>query len=152
MFSALGDAGCTGRVLDLYAGSGALGIEALSRGADWCDFVESSASACRAISRNVEKTRLSARSRVHCRTVEAFLSTTVSSDTEPYALILLDPPYDLSGLDRSLTRLGTSALIAPGGTILLEHSSRRAPPVAVGPLPARRTRMHGDSAFTLYWE
>lgn len=63
-----------GRVLDLYAGSGSIGIEALSRGATWADFVETNAGVCRVISDNLEHTKMTGRSRVNNRTVQSFLN------------------------------------------------------------------------------
>src|ERR687885_290530 len=76
-------------VLDLYAGSGAMGLEALSRGADSCVFVESDRDACRQIERNLDKRRL--RGPVLCQDV----ARTRAGGRRRYALVLLDPPYDL---------------------------------------------------------
>lgn len=148
IFAVLGDRGCRGRVLDLYAGSGALGIEALSRGADWCDFVESAAAACKAIRGNLAKTRLAAGAAVHCRSVEAFLAS--QGDAEPYDLVLLDPPYALGGVEALLEALVASPCVAGRTSILLEHSSRRSVPTSAGGFRAARSRAHGDGAFTLY--
>jgi 16S rRNA (guanine966-N2)-methyltransferase len=64
-----------GRVLDMYAGSGSIGIEALSRGADWVDFVEINAGVCRVISENLEHTKFTARARVNNRPVNSFLNS-----------------------------------------------------------------------------
>ena len=145
IFSALAETGCEGRVLDLYAGSGALGIEALSRGADFCDFVEQGAAACRAIRSNLVKTKLEARAAVHQQSTERFLATPQTA----YNLILLDPPYALSTLEAALQRLVTSGALGLESTILLEHSSRRPPPAAAG-LRFQKTRVHGDTAFSIY--
>jgi 16S rRNA (guanine966-N2)-methyltransferase len=147
MFAVLGDLGCEGRVLDLFAGSGALGIEALSRGAEWCDFVESAGPACRAIAANLQKTKLSGQGRVFRQPVETFLAR---APGPPYDLILLDPPYALDDLDGLLRRIGESALTGPGTALTVEHARRRALPPALGPLRLDRTRAHGDGAFTLY--
>ena len=146
IFAVLGDLGCEGRVLDLFAGSGALGIEALSRGATSCDFVESSPAACRAIATNLSRTKLTEQGRVHQRSVERF----VAGASEPYDLILLDPPYALEGLAELLRRIGESPLVGGGTALLVEHASGRALPPRLGPLEVARTRRHGDSAFTLY--
>lgn len=148
IFSSLGDLGCEGRVLDLFAGSGGLGIEALSRGADWCDFVDSSAAACRAIRTNLEKTRLADRALVHSMPVERFISALAAKG--PYDLILLDPPYALQGLPEILMHIGSGVLVAPGTALLVEHSNRTALPAQIGPLAQEKTRTHGDSAFTLF--
>ncbi|MGH2350896.1 MAG: RsmD family RNA methyltransferase, partial [Chloroflexota bacterium] len=103
IFSVLGDLGCEGRVLDLFAGSGALGIEALSRGATFCDFVDSAAAACRAIEANLAKTKLAAQGRVHRQPVARFVAAaTGRAAGVSYDLILMDPPYELLELDALL--------------------------------------------------
>ena len=146
LFATLGDAGCTGRILDLFAGSGALGIEALSRGADFCDFVESAGAACRTITANLDKTRLADRGRVRQQSVEQFLA----SAREPYDLVLLDPPYALDGVDGVVAGIGASTLVHAGSTLVLEHSSRRPPPPRAGRFLLARTRVHGDTAISVY--
>ncbi len=147
IFSSLGDVGCTGRVLDLFAGSGGLGIEALSRGADFCDFVDSAAAACRAIRVNLHKTKLADRTAVHQLAVARFVASAAGA---PYDLILMDPPYALAGLEALLAEVAVSGLVGPGTTLLVEHASRRTLPPRLGPMEAGRTRTHGDSAFTIF--
>src|SRR4030042_6735847 len=78
------------RVLDLYAGTGALGIEALSRGAGWADFVEREVRCCNVIKENLEQTKLSESAHVYCCTVRKALSFL----KEFYGIVLLDPPYN----------------------------------------------------------
>ena len=146
IFSVLGDAGCEGRVLDLYAGSGALGIEALSRGADFCDFVEQAAAAARALKSNLAKTKLEDRAAVHQQAIERFLA----APRAPYDLILLDPPYALPHLEVVLNQVAACGALGPQTTLVLEHSSRRPPPPNAGGHTLDRTRVHGDTAFSLY--
>src|SRR5690242_1951310 len=86
------------RVLDLYAGTGSLGIEMLSRGAEWADFVEQNAPVCQVIRDNLETTKLAGRARVHNIPVARFLSMRGSAQGAgvpgaEYDIILLDPPY-----------------------------------------------------------
>ncbi len=149
IFSTLGDRGCRGRVLDLFAGSGALGIEALSRGAEWCDFVESSPKACRTIEANLAKTRLAGRARLYCLPVERFVALHAASGA-PYDLILLDPPYAYEGLEALLGTLAATPLVGAQTAVLVEHSSRRTLPETLGALRLSRRRQHGDGAFSLY--
>jgi 16S rRNA (guanine966-N2)-methyltransferase len=149
IFSTLGDRGCRGRVLDLFAGSGALGIEALSRGAEWCDFVESSPQGCRAIEANLARTQLAGRARIYCLPVERFIALHAAGGA-PYDLILLDPPYAYVGLESLLETLGATSLVGEQTTVLVEHASRRELPQALGALRLSRQRKHGDSAFSLY--
>jgi 16S rRNA (guanine966-N2)-methyltransferase len=154
MFSSLGDAGCEGRVLDLFAGSGALGIEALSRGADSCDFVDDAGAAVRTIRANLEKTRLAGRATIHQRSAAAFVAAAATSSTlpaKPYDLILLDPPYALTDLVALLEAIARSPLVGDTTILLVEHASKRPLPAVIGGrLVSQRTRDHGDSAFTIY--
>ncbi len=133
-------------VLDLYAGSGALGIEALSRGARWADFVEHDAAARKALRANLERTRLADRAAVHAIKAE----TVVSTWSRPYDLILLDPPYADPGVPALLAALGRSALVAPGGIVVLEHARGYAPPDVIGRLTLYKSRHHGGSGIALY--
>jgi 16S rRNA (guanine966-N2)-methyltransferase len=150
IFSVLGERGSRGRVMDLFAGSGALGIEALSRGAEWCDFVESARPACRAIEANLAKTKLAAQARVHCLPVQRWLAQAAGATQEAYDLILADPPYALPDQEALLGTVAVSPLVGPQTTLLLEHSSRWEPPPILGSLSQVRSRAHGDSAFTIY--
>jgi len=147
IFSALESMGVElTRVLDLYAGSGALGIEALSRGGQWCDFVEKDARTCASIRENLAKTRFDGLAKVHCAPVERALARLEG----PYTLVLADPPYAQEAAP-SLERLVESGLAEAGGTVLvLEHSSREEGPGRLGGLSQVKTLRHGDSAVSIY--
>ena len=147
IFSALESMGVElTRVLDLYAGSGALGIEALSRGGEWCDFVEKDARTCASIRENLAKTRFDGLAKVHCAPVERALARLEG----PYTLVLADPPYAQEAAP-SLERLVESGLAEAGGTVLvLEHSSREEGPERLGGLSQVKTLRHGDSAVSIY--
>jgi len=140
------------RVLELYAGSGSLSIEALSRGAAHADLVESNADARRTIAANLEKTGLKERASVHGMRSEAAVSTF----REPYDLILLDPPYDAEGVHQVLERLAADGLISDSGVVVWEHSASMTPPEHLGdPAQQRglrllRTRKHGAASVSLY--
>ena len=134
------------RVLDLYAGSGALGIEALSRGAEWVDFVEADPRAREAIAENLKRTGLAARARIHGMRAEAAISTF----DHPYDLILMDPPYSDPAADLVFRQLCESALVGPGTYIVYEHSRQRAVPSGCGPLRLVKTRFHGRTGISLY--
>ena len=102
-------------MLDLYSGTGALGIEALSRGADTCLFVEQSHAMCLIIRANLELTRLSDRAWVWCGRVSAVLDSIGSTEVPfgsrflpPYDIVVLDPPYDDAGITRVVNRIGCS--------------------------------------------
>lgn len=134
------------RVLDLYAGSGALAIEALSRGAEHADLVERDPRARATIAANLAATGLAARANVYAMSAERFLSTA----TGPYDLILLDPPYADPDLERVLAALGRSPLLHAGTVLVLEHARERPPVAQIGPLRLRRTRYHGGTGISLY--
>ena len=124
LFAVLGDLTVGARVLDLFAGSGSLGLEALSRGALSADFVESHGPACESIRKNLEKTRLKG-GQVVSRDVVAFLAGVSNSR---YDLIFADPPYARSDAERELLEklLSSPALVgslAPGGLLVLESLS-----------------------------
>jgi 16S rRNA (guanine966-N2)-methyltransferase len=147
IFSALESMGVElTRVLDLYAGSGALGIEALSRGGQWCDFVEKDARTCASIRENLAKTRFDGLAKVHCAPVERALARLEG----PYTLVLADPPYAQEAAP-SLERLVEAGLAEAGRTVLvLEHSSREEGPERLGGLSQVKTLRHGDSAVSIY--
>ncbi len=135
------------RVLDAYAGSGALGIEALSRGAGWCDFVEREAAACAVIKENLRATGFAEQAKVHCLAVERAQERL----TGPYTLVLADPPYADARAFPALEALAASPLVQAGRTVLvLEHSAREEAPARLGPLTIVSVRRHGDSAVSIY--
>lgn len=134
------------RVLDLYAGSGALGIEALSRGAEWVDFVEIDARAREVIAENLRRTGLARKGRVHALRVEAAISTFA----HPYDLILLDPPYGEPNLELIFRQLCESALVGVSTFVVLEHSRKREVPRRCGPLHLLKTRVHGGTGISIY--
>ena len=134
------------RVLDLYAGTGALGIEALSRGAGWCDFVERDSRFCRLIRENLTLVGFIEKAAVYCLPAERAL-TKLSGE---YSLILADPPYQDENAGEVLQRLASSSLVTPETVILFEHSKRKPPPPALGGLPLATSRRHGDTTISIY--
>ena len=128
VFSALGPGRLAGaRVLDLYAGSGALGLEALSRGADHALFVERDAGAARAVRANIET--LGFGDRAVLRTGAAATVLAGPPPGEPFDLVFLDPPYDTPPADVEgvLERLVKDTWVAPGATIMVERAAGSSP-------------------------
>jgi len=125
-------------VLDLYAGSGAMGLEALSRGADHCTFVESDNSACRTINANLDK--LGLRATVLCQDA----TRAVAQQRRTFDLILCDPPYDVDA-----TRLPFARLLSDDGLLVYESSGRADPPQVEG-LAQRTSRKYGSARLTLF--
>jgi 16S rRNA (guanine966-N2)-methyltransferase len=136
LFSALDARGAIldAAVLDLYAGTGALGIEALSRGADRAVFVESSRPAVEAIRTNLETTGFRDRTRVEPVSVRAFLGRAAAHG--PFGLVCCDPPYDATGaeLEATLTALASPSWLESDATVVVECARRAsvAPPPGLG--------------------
>ena len=129
-------------VLDLFAGSGAMGMEALSRGACSAVFVESDREACRAIDRNLEKLGLTG-ARVVCDDVLRFLAR----ERSRYDLVLVDPPYEMvESLQMALSTY-LPAVLVEDGLIVLESSARLEPEL---PLQKRTSRRYGSARLTLF--
>jgi 16S rRNA (guanine966-N2)-methyltransferase len=147
LFAILGDRVEGARVLDLFAGTGALAIEALSRGAASAVLVEQAAPAVAVIRANLDALGLADRARVRRTRAETYLR---SQRDGPFDLVLLDPPYAAPvGLVAGvLGRLARTAL-APGAVVVVEAAARaEAPPWPPG-LTAERPRRYGDTALHL---
>lgn len=136
-------------VLDLYAGSGALGLESASRGAASVDLVEKAPKAATVVQRNVDRVAKSLGKsvslRVHRAAVDAFLRT----PRAPFDLVFIDPPYDLSDddLHTSLSLLRPS--LSPDAVVILERASRSGEPTLPEGLVHARAKKYGDT--TLWW-
>lgn len=137
-----------GRVLDLYAGTGSLGIECLSRGAAWADFVERSAHVCRIIRANLAHTNFLDRARVFQMPVARYLAT--ARPAEKYAIIVMDPPYADPAIEDTIRAVGASGLLAEGGLLVVGHSPRVTLADTYGPLRRLTLRRLGDSCFSIY--
>jgi 16S rRNA (guanine966-N2)-methyltransferase len=133
-------------VLDLYSGTGALGIEALSRGAEHCDFVEADARACAVIKENLALTGLKTKARVFPLPVARAMSRLEG----PYGLVVADPPYEYDRAERELEALIEAGLLAADGTIVVEHSKRREWPDELAGRNKLLARRYGDTALTMY--
>lgn len=135
------------RVLDLYAGTGALGIEALSRGAEHCDFVERDPAACALIRENLRTTGLVMAGTVYCMDAARVPERLRG---QRYTLVLADPPYDDERAWEVIDAIARSSLVGPETTILVELSARRKPPEQLGPFRLLVARRHGDTLVTIY--
>ncbi len=139
------------RVLDLYAGTGGIGIEALSRGAESADFVEQNAAAAAVVRANIAHTKFEDVSRVHQESVSTFVSRAERDPaTKPYDLIIMDPPYADPDLTPMLERVGASRLVESATVLVIGHSPRVTLPEHAGKLTRLRERCHGDSCFSVY--
>ena len=139
-------AGDWSRVLDLFSGSGALGIEALSRGAGWVDFVEREPRCCAIIKENLEKVKLAAQAHVYCCSV----IKAISFLDKEYNVILMDPPYSDKSIGNVITRLATSGLVGTESVIVITHSPHLTLQTAYASINLIKEHRHGDSCIAIY--
>ncbi len=146
LFSIIGADAVRGRRLaDLYAGTGALGIDALSRGAAWVDFVEKSGRLCAALRARLKSWSLDTRARVHRGRVLKLIEALPGG----YDLVLADPPYASDELTGLVDRLQSARLLNEGGIVALEHSSDGKTELAAGRLRLETTKTYGDTSITV---
>ena len=155
IFNILGDRVADARVLDLFAGTGAFGVEALSRGAAWCLFVERHRGCIAAINDNLRKTNLSDRAEVVCANAFKFPGT--REMPLPFDIIFLDPPYrfsqncepgsEIAGL---LERLGSPDVLAAGGLTVVEHASNAIVPEQLPGLVLLDGRRYGSTGVSFF--
>ena len=134
------------RVLELYAGTGALGIEALSRGAEKADFVEHNERCCAALKENLAIMELSEKAHVFCCDVGKALAFLEAE----YDVILLDPPYDEVPLDKLLAKLVVSKAATACSTIVIQHSFRQQLQPSYNRMVLLRQRRYGDTCVSMY--
>ena len=134
------------RVLDLFAGSGQMGIEALSRGAKSAVFVDMREDACKVVRENLAKTRLEQNARV----VRADYLSYLASARETFDLIFLDPPYAEVFLENSLKRISEIDILSDSGIIITERPFGKELPVQVPGLVRCRDYRYGKAAVTIY--
>ena len=134
------------RVLDLFAGTGQLGIECLSRGAASAVFVDRRADAVKLIRENLRLTELEDRARVVAGDSMEYLK----SIREPFDIIFLDPPYAAGLLEPAIAHIAKFDILAPHGIIAAEHPAARVLPALAPPYRLHRTYRYGKIALTLY--
>jgi 16S rRNA (guanine966-N2)-methyltransferase len=145
MFNILAPRMAGARVLDVFAGTGAVGLEALSRGAAETVFIEHDRRAAALIAENAELCGVQNRCVIIRDRAEHALHQHIAHG--PFDVVVLDPPYDFEPL---ATVVDTAARhLAPGGVLILEHAFRRAVPVVTGARVTRTVRS-GDSALTMF--
>ena len=133
--------------MDLFSGSGSLGIEALSRGAGWADFVEWDRRQSAVIISNLETTGFTSKGRVH--RVDALQA--IQTLPGGYGLVLLDPPYNMGGLDSLLERIASQAgLVLEGGVVVAGHSKRDDLRETYGTLRMTSHRRYGDNVVDFF--
>ena len=152
LFNILGTAIEDARVLDGFAGSGALGLEALSRGAAFAAFVEADTEAVLCVRENLERLgRDLPRTawRVLHLELERGLRQLAAAEP-PFDLVFFDPPYRSDDGKKALSVLGECAILAPAGIVALEHHHRTELPVSVGTLQQWKRHRYGDTVLSFY--
>jgi 16S rRNA (guanine966-N2)-methyltransferase len=133
-------------VLDLFSGTGAMGIEALSRGAGHADFVDRQRRCCDIIKQNLAKTKLAENAHVYCCDVEKAISFL---DRE-YDIVIMDPPYKNREIGEIITKVANSILVGPETIVVVTHSPHLTLENQYPPLSLIKERRHGDSVIAIY--
>lgn len=149
LFNILGIRIVDATILDLFAGSGAIGLEALSRGASAAVFVEAHEPACRLIAANLRRCGLEAQATIHRRDVLQVLPTLLSR-RQRFDVIFLDPPYQTPLAEEALRQLGDGRLLGDDGQVIAEHFVKRTLPAQVGRLQRTRVVRFGDVALSFF--
>jgi len=137
------------RLLDLFAGAGGVGLEALSRGAAHATFVERDARAVAALRENVATLGVGAAVRAIRDDVARALAR-LGREGARFAIVFLDPPYDTDDTDAALAALGRGDLLADGAVVVAQHRTKRPPAAAAGALRAFRARRFGETTLTFF--
>lgn len=137
------------RFLDLFAGAGGVGLEALSRGAARAVLVERDAEAAAALRRNVAALRVAGRTLVLPMDTGRALNRLAAAG-ERFDLVFLDPPYGTGLVEDTLLRLGTGAVITLDTIVVAQHFTKQPPPERIGTLAAFRARRFGETTLTFF--
>lgn len=136
-------------LLDLYAGTGTVGMEALSRGAEHVVFVESVRLRAKAISDLIDKLNLAAKAAVYCEETESFLRrASLTGDT--YDIIFADPPYASDELSKILPLISKYGMVKAEGVVLCEHAAKMGLAGDAGSMKLRKQYRYGDTRLALY--
>jgi len=133
-------------VLDIYAGTGSLGLEALSRGTGWVDFIEQDPKCCAAINKNLINAGFSDRACVYCMTA----MKAISSIKKKYGIVVMGPPYPDKAFLQVVESLANSTLVGKGSTIVAEHSYHLPLESTYGEFKLIKERKHGDTCISIY--
>lgn len=132
--------------LDLYAGTGALGIEALSRGAEEADFVEKNPKCCSIIRENLQNTGFTQNAKVY--RLEA--RKAIRKLDKQYGLVFMDPPYSARTAQTILGEVADSGLVGEQSTIVMEHSQKQKPEAVYGNFQMTKSLHHGDTCVSIF--
>jgi len=134
------------RGLDLFAGSGALGIEALSRDTEWVDFVDQAPKCCAIIKQNLQKIGFSQKAHVYCCSVAKALNFL----KEKYDIVFMDPPYSDMSINNMATQLANSGVVDDKSLIVISHASRFPLQDSYDGLSLIKEKQYGDTCISIY--
>ncbi|MCQ6557963.1 16S rRNA (guanine(966)-N(2))-methyltransferase RsmD [Paenibacillus mendelii] len=149
IFSMIGPYFDGGRALDLFAGTGGLGIEALSRGMEHAVFVDLERQSIEVIKRNVEAARVAERAEIYRNEAGRALKV-LEKRAATFSLIFLDPPYKMKEMDILMQELADRGLLEAGGTVVVEHDADHQYPETTGAFEQTKHALYGDTAVTIY--
>ena len=149
LFDTLGDIVVRRKVLDLFAGSGALGVEALSRGADYAVFVENNTSAARTIAGNLSNVGFSEKGEIIRGHYRSAVKKLVGRGQQ-FDLIFLDPPYEGDLLAAAAETLTAHRISSSQAVIVAEHFKKTVPPQTIADIPLASTRTYGQTSLSYY--
>ncbi|MDN4601062.1 16S rRNA (guanine(966)-N(2))-methyltransferase RsmD [Paenibacillus sp. F6_3S_P_1C] len=149
LFSMIGPYFEGGTALDLFAGSGGLGIEALSRGMDKAVFVDLESKSIEVIRANLKATKLEDQSAIYRNDASRALKALAKRSTQ-FDLVFLDPPYRMKNGDELMLTMHELDLLEPEATIVLEYESKYSYPEQFGPFEQTRKALYGETAVSIY--
>lgn len=149
IFNILGDIPNKSQVLDLFAGSGNIGIEFLSRGANTCYFIDNDINSIKSIKDNLERTRLIEQAFIYKNTAEKALNI-LSSKGIVFDFIFLDPPYEKEIIVPILEKISNNKILSNKGTIIIEHESKLLLPEYINDLIKKDFRKYGGTTISFY--
>lgn len=149
LFSIIGPYFDGERVLDLFAGTGGLGIEALSRGAGTAVFVDANPRSIEVVRRNLEATGFARQAEVYRNDARKAIRA-LERRGEPFHLLFLDPPYAMDNCDEMLSEMAEKGLVADGATAVVEHAAEVDYPDGFGGFARVRHATYGETALSVY--
>ncbi|WP_027090930.1 16S rRNA (guanine(966)-N(2))-methyltransferase RsmD [Cohnella thermotolerans] len=149
MFSIIGPYFDGENVLDLFAGTGGLGIEALSRGAGHCVFIDANPRSVDVVRRNLEATGLSDRAEVYRNDARKAIKL-LERRGERFDLLFLDPPYAMKDCDELLAEIASRGLVEAGAVAVVEHAADREYGERIGEYTRKRHATYGETALSIY--
>jgi len=150
LFSILGSSIAGTTVADLFAGSGSIGLEALSRGAAKAVFVEQHPEAGQTIEKTLRQFNVATQSRVLIQDVALAMKNPLLVGWRPFDVLYFDPPYRFEQSLQLLMQIANAELVAKTGHIIYEHFAKMTPPSSLGPWVLTRTAKYGETALSFY--